>query len=55
MSGIVSIHARNCNHSCPGFMQTFPKRLEDPTRWPSLKTLDRAAAALGKRLILTLE
>lgn len=31
------------------------KRLEDPTHWPSLKTLDRAAAALGKRLVLTLE
>ena len=31
------------------------KRLEDPTHWPSLKTLDRAAAALGKRLELTLE
>lgn len=31
------------------------KRLEDPAHWPSLKTLDRAAAALGKRLVLTLE
>ena len=31
------------------------KRLEDPSHWPSLKTLDRAAAALGKRLVLTLE
>lgn len=31
------------------------KRLEDPGHWPSLKTLDRAAAALGKRLVLTLE
>jgi antitoxin HicB len=31
------------------------RRLEDPTHWPSLKTLDRAAAALGKRLVLTLE
>ncbi len=31
------------------------KRLEDPTHWPSLKTLDRAAAAMGKRLVLTLE
>ncbi len=31
------------------------KRLEDPTHWPSLKTLDRAAAALGKRLVLRLE
>ena len=31
------------------------KRLEDPKHWPSLKTLDRAAAALGKRLVLRLE
>ena len=31
------------------------KRLEDPAHWPSLKTLDRAAAALGKRLVLVLE
>lgn len=31
------------------------KRLEDPGHWPSLKTLERAAAALGKRLVLTLE
>lgn len=31
------------------------KRLENPTHWPSLKTLDRAAAALGKRLVLVLE
>ena len=31
------------------------KRLENPSHWPSLKTLDRAAAALGKRLLLTLE
>lgn len=31
------------------------KRLENPTHWPSLKTLDRAAAALGKKLVLSLE
>ena len=31
------------------------KRLENPLHWPSLKTLDRAAAALGKRLVLVLE
>ena len=31
------------------------KRLEDPAHWPSLKTLERAAAAMGKRLVLTLE
>ena len=31
------------------------KRLEDPSHSPSLKTLERAAAALGKRLVLSLE
>ena len=31
------------------------KRLENPTHWRSLKTLYRTAAALGKRLVLTLE
>lgn len=31
------------------------KRLEDPKHWPSLRALDRAAAALGKRLVLSLE
>jgi antitoxin HicB len=31
------------------------KRLEDPRHWPSLKTLDKAAAALGKRLVLSFE
>ena len=31
------------------------KRLENPNHWPSLKTLDRAVAALGKRLVLTVE
>lgn len=31
------------------------QRLEDPRHWPSLKTLDRAAAALGKRLVLRFE
>ncbi|MCL2645183.1 MAG: type II toxin-antitoxin system HicB family antitoxin [Betaproteobacteria bacterium] len=30
-------------------------RLENPKHWPSLKSLDRAAAALGKRLVLTFE
>jgi len=25
------------------------KRLDDPTQWPSFTSLDRAAAALGKR------
>ena len=31
------------------------KRLEDPEHWPSLRTLDRAAEALGLRLVLRLE
>ncbi|MDR3221173.1 MAG: type II toxin-antitoxin system HicB family antitoxin [Candidatus Accumulibacter sp.] len=31
------------------------QRLENPRHWPSLKALDRAAAALGKRLVLSLE
>jgi antitoxin HicB len=31
------------------------QRLEDPRHWPSLKALDRAASALGKRLVLALE
>lgn len=31
------------------------KRLEDASHWPSLKTLDRAARVLGKRLVLSFE
>jgi antitoxin HicB len=31
------------------------QRLENPHHWPNLKQLDKAARALGKRLILTLE
>jgi antitoxin HicB len=31
------------------------KKLEDPKHWPTLRALDRAAAALGKRLVLSLE
>jgi antitoxin HicB len=31
------------------------QRLEDATHWPSLKQVDRAARALGKRLVLRLE
>jgi hypothetical protein len=31
------------------------KRLEDPRHWPSLKTLDRAARILGRRLVLSME
>lgn len=30
-------------------------RLEDPHHWPSLRQLERAAAALGQRLIISLE
>lgn len=31
------------------------KRLEDPRHWPSLKQLDKAATALGKRLMPSFE
>lgn len=31
------------------------KRLEDPKHWSSLRSLDRAAAALGKRLVLSFD
>lgn len=31
------------------------RRLEDASHWPSLKTLDRAARVLGKRLVLSFE
>lgn len=31
------------------------KRLEDPHHWPSLKQLEKAAAALGRRLILSFD
>jgi len=31
------------------------QRLEDPNHWPSLKQLEKAAAALGKKLVLSLE
>lgn len=31
------------------------QRLEDPKHWPTLRQLDKAARALGKRLVLSLE
>ena len=31
------------------------ERLEDPNHYPSMKQLDRAAKALGKKLVLSLE
>jgi len=31
------------------------QRLENPHHWPSLKQLDKAAAAMGKRLVLSFE
>ena len=31
------------------------QRLEDPQHWPSLRQLEKAASALGKRLVLSLE
>jgi len=30
------------------------RRLENPNHWPSLKSVERAAAALGKKLVLSL-
>jgi antitoxin HicB len=30
-------------------------RLEDPKHWPTLKQLERAAAAVGKRLVISYE
>lgn len=42
--------ARQLNTSWPA-----AQRLEDPKHWPSLRQLERAAAALGKRLVLTFE
>jgi antitoxin HicB len=42
--------ARNLETSWPA-----ASRLEDPHHWPSLKQLDRAASALGKRLVLSFE
>ncbi|MBF0284404.1 MAG: type II toxin-antitoxin system HicB family antitoxin [Magnetococcales bacterium] len=31
------------------------QRLEDPNHWPSLKQLEKAAAVLGRRLVLSFE
>jgi len=31
------------------------QRLEDPKNWPTLRQLEKAASALGKRLVLSLE
>ncbi|MBN2320344.1 MAG: type II toxin-antitoxin system HicB family antitoxin [Acidobacteria bacterium] len=31
------------------------QRLEDPKHWPSLRQLEKAASALGKRLVISLE
>lgn len=31
------------------------KRLEGPRHWPTLKQIDKTAAALGKRLVLSFE
>jgi antitoxin HicB len=31
------------------------QRLEDPKHWPSLRQLEKAASALGKRLVLSFE
>ena len=41
--------ARTLNSSWPS-----AARLEDPSHWPSLRQLERAAAALGKRVVISL-
>ena len=46
----LSVLARALQTSWPA-----AKRLEDPRHWPTLRALDRAAAAMGKRLVLSLE
>lgn len=42
--------ARTLNTSWPAVA-----RLEDPHHWPNLKQLERAAAAVGQRLVISLE
>jgi antitoxin HicB len=42
--------ARSLNTSWPAVA-----RLEDPHHWPSLKQLEKVAAAVGKRLVISLE
>lgn len=42
--------ARALNTSWPAVA-----RLEDPRHWPNLRQLERAAAAIGQRLIISLE
>ena len=46
----VSEFARALETSWPS-----AQRLEDPKHWPSLRQLEKAASALGKRLVLSLE
>lgn len=46
----LSVLARALDTSWPA-----AQRLENPHHWPTLRQLDRAAAVLGKRLILCLE
>jgi len=42
--------ARALNTSWPAIA-----RLEDPRHWPNLRQLERAAAAIGQRLVISLE
>ncbi len=42
--------ARTLDSSWPAI-----SRLEDPHHWPGLRQLERAASALGQRLVLSLE
>lgn len=46
----ISDLARSLGTSWPA-----AKRMENPQHWPSLKSLERTAAVLGKRLVLSFE
>ncbi len=41
----------------PALETSWPsaQRLEDPKHWPTLRQLEKAASALGKRLVLSFE
>lgn len=49
--------ARSLSDLANAMQTSWPtvQRLENPHHWPTLKQLDKAARALGKRLVLSLE
>ncbi len=59
--GVLLLRAARGNRSLADLARALEtswpqaKRLEDPHHWPSLRTLDKAARVLGKRLILSIE